>query len=426
MTDRFFPDKAIDVLDEAGSRVHITNISVPKNIEQQEKLIDEAFRNKEKYVKAQDYERAAEYRDEEKVLKSQLDKMKADWESKQVEAREIVDAEKVAETISVMTGIPVSKMASDEGMRLKGMRQELKSKVIAQDDAIDKLVSAIQRSRIGLKDPNRPIGTFMFLGPTGVGKTYLAKKLAEHMFGSADALIRIDMSEYMEKFTVSRLVGAPPGYVGYEEGGMLTERVRRKPYSIVLLDEIEKAHPDVFNILLQVMDDGRLTDSNGRTVDFRNTVVIMTSNVGTRQLKDFGRGVGFSAMEGLNDKQASRSVIQKALNRQFSPEFINRIDEIITFDQLELNAILKIIDVELEDVYKRIKTLGYTLQLEDDAKDFIAMKGYDKQFGARPLRRSIQQYLEDGISEMIVESEIVPNGTIVAYLEDDKVKFKNK
>ena len=288
---------------------------------------------------------------------------------------------------------------------MKGMRQELKSTVIAQDAAVDKLVSAIQRSRVGLKDPNRPIGVFMFLGPTGVGKTFLAKKLAEHMFGSTDALIRIDMSEYMEKFTVSRLVGAPPGYVGYEEGGMLTEKVRRKPYSIVLLDEIEKAHPDVFNLLLQVMDDGRLTDTQGRTIDFRNTVIIMTSNVGTRQLKEFGRGVGFSAMAGKNDKEVSRSVIHKALEKQFSPEFLNRIDEIITFDQLELDAILQIIGIELKGLYKRMDDLGITLEITEEAQKFIAEKGYDKQFGARPLRRAIQQHLEDRISEMLVEEE---------------------
>ena len=426
VTDRFFPDKAIDALDEAGSRVHINNINVPKEIELQEQIIDKAVKNKEQAVKDQDYERAADYRDKEKTLREQLKRMKKEWESTLIENRETVDADKVAETVSIMTGIPVSKMAQDEGIRLKGMRKELKSKVIAQDDAIDKLVSAIQRSRIGLKDPNRPIGTFMFLGPTGVGKTYLAKKLAEHMFGSTDALVRIDMSEYMEKFTVSRLVGAPPGYVGYEEGGMLTEKVRRKPYSIVLLDEIEKAHPDVFNILLQVMDDGRLTDSNGRTVDFRNTVVIMTSNVGTRQLKDFGRGVGFSAMAGMDDKQVSRSVIQKALNKQFSPEFLNRIDEIITFDQLDLDAITQIIDIELEGLYQRIEALGYKLTIDDDAKKFIAEKGYDKQFGARPLRRAIQQHLEDGISEMIVESSLQPGNIINAYLDEDRIKFQIK
>ncbi len=426
VTDRYFPDKAIDALDEAGSRMHISNVSVPKEIEQQERLIDEAVKQKERLVKEQDYEGAADYRDREKALKAELAQMKADWEARYTETREIVDADQVACTVSLMTGVPVSKIATDEGMRLKGMRQELKSKVIAQDAAIDKLASAIQRSRIGLKDPNRPIGTFMFLGPTGVGKTYLAKKLAELMFGSADALVRIDMSEYMEKFTVSRLVGAPPGYVGYEEGGMLTERVRRKPYSIVLLDEIEKAHTDVFNVLLQVMDDGRLTDSNGRTVDFRNTVIIMTSNVGTRQLKDFGHGIGFSAMESKDDKQLSRSIIQKALNKQFSPEFLNRIDEIITFDQLDLDAILKIIDIELEGVYKRIGSMGYRLQLDDDAKEFIAKKGYDRQFGARPLRRAIQHYLEDGIAEMVVEQEVTEGDTIVAYLDNDSVKFKKK
>ena len=309
---------------------------------------------------------------------------------------------------------------------MKGMRQELKDSVIAQDAAVDKLVSAIQRSRVGLKDPNRPIGTFMFLGPTGVGKTFLAKKLAEHMFGSTDALIRIDMSEYMEKFTVSRLVGAPPGYVGYEEGGMLTEKVRRKPYSIVLLDEIEKAHPDVFNLLLQVMDDGRLTDTQGRTIDFRNTVSIMTSNVGTRQLKDFGRGVGFSAMAGKDDKEVSRSVIQKALNKQFSPEFLNRIDEIITFDQLELDAILKIIGIELKGLYKRMDDLGITLEITEEAQKFIAEKGYDKQFGARPLRRAIQQHLEDGISEMLVEDEAKEGDTILAELKDDKIVIVKK
>ncbi len=426
VTDRYFPDKAIDALDEAGARTHISNVSVPKEIEQQEKLIDEAVKQKERLVKEQDYEGAADYRDREKALKAQLTQMKADWEARYTETREVVDADQVANTVSLMTGVPVSKIATDEGMRLKGMRQELKSKVIAQDTAIDKLASAIQRSRIGLKDPNRPIGTFMFLGPTGVGKTYLAKKLAELMFGSADALIRVDMSEYMEKFTVSRLVGAPPGYVGYEEGGMLTERVRRKPYSIVLLDEIEKAHTDVFNLLLQVMDDGRLTDSNGRTVDFRNTVIIMTSNVGTRQLKDFGHGIGFSAMESKDDKQLSRGIIQKALNKQFSPEFLNRIDEIITFDQLDLDAILKIIDIELDGVYKRIECMGYKLQLDDDAKEFVAKKGYDKQFGARPLRRAIQHYLEDGIAEMVVEQEVANGDTIVAYLDNDCVKFKKK
>lgn len=424
ITDRHFPDKAIDALDEAGSRVHIGNLSVPKEIEQQEILLDEINTKKNEAVAAQDYEQAANYRDAQKQMQVQLDTMKKKWEESLIECRETVDAEKVAETVSVMTGIPVQKMATDEGVRLKGMRQELKSKVIAQDSAIDKLVSAIQRSRIGLKDPARPIGVFMFLGPTGVGKTYLAKKLAEHMFGSSDALVRVDMSEYMEKFTVSRLVGAPPGYVGYEEGGMLTEKVRRKPYSIVLLDEIEKAHTDVFNILLQVMDDGRLTDSNGRTVDFRNTVIIMTSNVGTRQLKDFGRGIGFSAMEGKDDKEVSRSVIQKALNKQFSPEFLNRIDEIITFDQLSLDAILKIVDLELQSLLTRVSTMGYTLNITPEAKEFIAKKGYDKQFGARPLRRAIQQHIEDPLSELIVEDAPKQGSVLEAKLVDETVKIE--
>ncbi len=424
ITDRSFPDKAIDILDESGSRVHINNISVPKNIEDKEKVIAEATSNKEKAVKNQNYELAANYRDRVKHLTEELEEMKAKWEASIADKRETVDADKVAETVSVMTGIPVQRMAQAEGIRMKGMRQELKNKVIAQNQAIDKLVSAIQRSRVGLKDPNRPIGTFMFLGPTGVGKTYLAKKLAEYMFGTADSLIRIDMSEYMEKFTVSRLVGAPPGYVGYEEGGMLTEKVRRRPYSIVLLDEIEKAHSDVFNILLQVMDDGRLTDSNGRTADFRNTVIIMTSNVGTRQLKEFGRGVGFSAMSGMNEQQVSRSVIQKALNKQFSPEFLNRIDEIITFDQLELDAILSIVDMELQEICRRVEHLGYKLEIEDKARRFIAEKGYDKQFGARPLRRAIQNHLEDGISELIVEEGVHAGDTIVAHLNETEQKVE--
>ena len=422
ITDRSFPDKAIDVLDEAGSRVHIHNVTVPSEIEDKEKEIDEAATNRDQAVKSQNFELAANYRDRVKQLEAELADMKKAWEDSLVDNRETVDKEKVAETVSMMTGIPVQRMAAAEGIRMKGMRDDLKSKVIGQDQAIDKLVAAIQRSRVGLNDPARPIGTFMFLGPTGVGKTYLAKKLAEHMFGTTDALIRIDMSEYMEKFTVSRLVGAPPGYVGYEEGGMLTERVRRKPYSIVLLDEIEKAHPDVFNILLQVMDDGRLTDSNGRTVDFRNTVIIMTSNAGTRQLKEFGRGIGFAAMQGVNDKEMSRSVVRKALEKLFAPEFLNRIDEIITFDQLDLDAIVQIIDQELAPLAQRIETLGYHLDIDDETKRFIAEKGYDKQFGARPLRRAIQSHLEDSISELIVEGNVEQGGTIVARLNDAKDK----
>ena len=421
VTDRSFPDKAIDVLDEVGSRV-----SVPKEIEDKEAELADLNAKKADAIKHENYALASECRDQAKYVGEELEKMKMEWESSLKETRQKVTADEVAQTVSMMTGIPVSKMANAEGIRMKGMRQELKDSVIAQDAAVDKLVSAIQRSRVGLKDPNRPIGTFMFLGPTGVGKTFLAKKLAEHMFGSTDALIRIDMSEYMEKFTVSRLVGAPPGYVGYEEGGMLTEKVRRKPYSIVLLDEIEKAHPDVFNLLLQVMDDGRLTDTQGRTIDFRNTVIIMTSNVGTRQLKDFGRGVGFSAMAGKDDKEVSRSVIQKALNKQFSPEFLNRIDEIITFDQLELDAILKIIGIELKGLYKRMDDLGITLEITEEAQKFIAEKGYDKQFGARPLRRAIQQHLEDGISEMLVEDEAKEGDTILAELKDDKIVIVKK
>ena len=426
VTDRSFPDKAIDVLDEVGSRVRIKNISVPHEIEDKEAEVAALNKQKDDAVRDENYAMAGVYRDRARIAAEELDTMKKNWEASLEDKRQKVTEEHVAQTVSMMTGIPVSKMASAEGIRMKGMREELKNNVIAQDAAVDKLVNAIQRSRVGLKDPNRPIGTFMFLGPTGVGKTYLAKKLAEHMFGSTDALIRIDMSEYMEKFTVSRLVGAPPGYVGYEEGGMLTEKVRRKPYSIVLLDEIEKAHPDVFNLLLQVMDDGRLTDTLGRTIDFRNTVIIMTSNVGTRQLKDFGRGVGFSAMAGKDDKEVSRSVIQKALNKQFSPEFLNRIDEIITFDQLELDAILQIIGIELRGLYKRIEDLDMHLEITEAAQKFIAEKGYDKQFGARPLRRAIQQHLEDRISEMIVEEEVTTGDTILADLQDDKVVICKK
>ena len=426
VTDRSFPDKAIDALDEVGSRVHITNITVPKPIEEKEEEITQAQRQQEEAVRNQQYLEAAEFRDKVILLTAELDDLKREWEASMQDSRISISADKVAETVSMMTGIPVQRMMSAETIRIKNMRQELKSQIIAQDGAIDRLVSAIQRNRVGLSDPLRPIGVFMFLGPTGVGKTYLAKKLAEHMFGTSDALIRIDMSEYMEKFTVSRLVGAPPGYVGYEEGGMLTERVRRKPYSIVLLDEIEKAHPDVFNILLQVMDDGRLTDSNGRTVDFRNTVIIMTSNVGTRQLKEFGRGVGFSAMAGKDDKEVSRSVIQKALNRQFSPEFLNRIDEIITFDQLELDSIVKIIDIELRPLIERIEKIGYHLDITPDAKRWIAEKGYDKQFGARPLRRAIQQHIEDPVANLIVEEQVQPGDTITAELLDGNLTVKKQ
>ena len=420
ITDRNFPDKAIDALDEAGSRVHLTNITAPKEIEEQEKLIDEMKSLKNEAVRLQNFELAASYRDKEKEYTNQLDTLKEEWEKSLKENRETVDDEQIAEVVSMMSGVPVQRMAQAEGMKLLGMKDDLLSKVIGQDKAIATLVKAIQRSRVGLKDPNKPIGTFMFLGPTGVGKTHLAKELAKLMFGSADALIRIDMSEYMEKFTVSRLVGAPPGYVGYEEGGQLTEKVRRKPYSIVLLDEIEKAHPDVFNILLQVMDEGRLTDSYGRTVDFKNTIVIMTSNIGTRQLKEFGKGIGFAAQVRTDDKEYSRSVITKALNKSFAPEFINRLDEIITFDQLDMDALTRIIDIELKGLYSRVENIGYKLVIDEDAKKFVATKGYDVQFGARPLKRAIQNNLEDGISELILGSEMAAGDTIKVSYDKEK------
>ena len=418
VTDRFMPDKAIDALDETGSRVHLGNAQIPQEIVEKEKEIALVKEKKQWAVKNQNFELAAGYRDRQTVLETELRQMNERWSSGVDEERQVVDADQVAEVVSMMTGVPAQRMAEQEGIRLKGMAQELKNAVIAQDKAIDKMVKAIQRNRVGLKEPNHPIGTFMFLGPTGVGKTYLAKKLAEFMFGSADALIRIDMSEYTESFNTSRLIGAPPGYVGYEEGGQLTERVRRHPYSIVLLDEIEKAHGNVFNLLLQVLDEGRLTDGNGRFVDFRNTVIIMTSNAGTRQLKDFGRGVGFSASgsTGLaineQDKQYARDIVQKALSKQFSPEFLNRLDEIITFDQLDLDAIKRIIDVELKGLYQRIEQVGYKIDLSDEAKEFVATKGYDVQFGARPLKRAIQNYIEDGISDLIVNGNL-PSGSII-------------
>ena len=390
------------------------------------KLTDRYITDRNFPVKSQNFELAASFRDKEKELTLQLDEMKREWENSLKENRQTVDAEEIANVISMMSGIPVQRMAQAEGIKLAGMKEDLQSKVIAQDPAIEKLVKAILRSRVGLKDPNKPIGTFMFLGPTGVGKTHLAKELAKYMFGSSDALIRIDMSEFMEKFTVSRLVGAPPGYVGYEEGGQLTEKVRRKPYSIVLLDEIEKAHPDVFNLLLQVMDEGRLTDSYGRMVDFKNTVIIMTSNIGTRQLKEFGRGVGFATQSRLDDKEFSRSVIQKALNKSFAPEFINRVDEIITFDQLSLEAITKIIDIELKGLYDRIESIGYKLVIDDEAKRFVAEKGYDVQFGARPLKRAIQTHLEDGLSELIITSSLKEKDVIQVSLNKEKGELEMK
>ena len=417
VTDRFMPDKAIDAMDEVGSRVHLKNANIPPEITEKEQELKQVTEKKLQAVSDQNFELAAGYRDRQTVVERELQELNRKWQSGETDVRQRVTADEVADVVSMMTGVPVQRMAQEEGIRLKGMAQELKGQVIAQDKAIDKMVRAIQRNRVGLKDPNHPIGAFMFLGPTGVGKTYLAKKLAEFMFGSADALIRVDMSEYTESFNVSRLIGAPPGYVGYEEGGQLTERVRRRPYSIVLLDEIEKAHGNVFNLLLQVLDEGRLTDGNGRFVDFRNTVIIMTSNAGTRQLKEFGRGVGFntsnsSLMLNEQDKEHARQIVQKALSKQFSPEFLNRLDEIITFDQLDLQAIKQIIDVELKSVFKRIGDLGYQVELSDEAKQFVAEKGYDVQFGARPLKRAIQTYIEDGISELIVNGDVKTGATI--------------
>ena len=412
ITDRSFPDKAIDVMDEVGSRAHLSNIKISPEIEEKELQLSDITAQKEAAVKAQHFEEAADLRDVEKRIQDELNKLKNEWEEAQKEDRIVVNEEQVAEVVSMMSGIPVQRIAQAEGIRLKGMKAELNKCVIAQQSAIDKLVRAIQRNRVGLKDPNHPIGTFMFLGPTGVGKTLLAKELARYMFGTTDALIRIDMSEYMEKFTVSRLIGAPPGYVGYEEGGQLTERVRRRPYSIVLLDEIEKAHPDVFNILLQVTDEGRLTDSYGRMVDFRNTIIIMTSNVGSRQLKDFGRGVGFSTQSQISDKELSRSVIQKALNKTFSPEFINRIDEIVTFDPLDQEAIGQIVDIEVGRLIDRMAAIGTKVVVDENARTFLASKGYDPQFGARPLKRAVQNYLEDALSELLIEDTPAPDAVI--------------
>lgn len=426
VTDRYFPDKAIDAMDEAGSRIHLTHISVPREIEEQERLIEEAQQHKNEAIRLQNFELAASFRDRENQYTEQLERLKNEWKEKLKDNRETVDAPQIEEVVSMISGVPVQRMAQAEGVRLKGMKQALLSKVIGQDKAVETLVRSIQRSRVGLKDPNKPIGTFLFLGPTGVGKTHLAKELAKNMFGTTDAIIRIDMSEYMEKFTVSRLVGAPPGYVGYEEGGQLTEKVRRHPYSIVLLDEIEKAHSDVFNMLLQVMDEGRLTDSLGRTVDFKNTIIIMTSNIGTRQLKEFGKSIGFTAQTGENEKEHANSVIRKALNKSFAPEFINRLDEIVTFDQLDIASLEKIIDIELAGLYKRIEGCGYHLLLDQEAKRFVAEKGYDVQFGARPLKRSIQNHLEDGLAELIINEEPQAGDTLHVYMnvQGDGVEVK--
>ena len=432
ITDRYFPDKAIDAMDEVGSRVHLQHDEVPQEIVDTEKELADVKAKKVTAVSHQNFELAASYRDRQAELENSLASMQLKWEKGEDSARTEIGEDEVAQVVSMMTGVPVQRMQQAEGIRLRDMAASLKKEVIAQDPAIDKMVKAIQRNRVGLRDPNHPIGAFMFLGPTGVGKTYLAKKLAEYMFGSADNLIRIDMSEYTESFNTSRLIGAPPGYVGYEEGGQLTEQVRRHPYSIVLLDEIEKAHGNVFNLLLQVLDEGRLTDGNGRLVDFRNTVIIMTSNAGTRQLKEFGRGVGFTAgnASGLShddkDKEYARSIIQKSLSRQFAPEFLNRLDEIITFDQLDLNAIKKIINIELRGLYKRIGELGYNLEVSDTAKEFVATKGYDVQFGARPLKRAIQSYIEDGVCERILSGEIKFGDTIKVDkpADSDKLTFE--
>ena len=422
ISDRNFPDKAIDALDEAGSRTHISNIQVPSIIEELEKQLQETSAEKVAAAQRHDFAQATRLRDEAAKINKQLDEERKKWEAEMAENRQTVDADKVAEVVAMMTGVPVQRIAQAEGMRLLEMEPTLQSAVVGQNPAIAKLVKAIQRSRLGLKDPNKPIGVFMFLGPTGVGKTHLAKKLSEFLFDSADTLIRIDMSEYMEKFSVSRLIGAPPGYVGYEEGGQLTERVRRRPYSVVLLDEIEKAHPDVFNLLLQVMDEGRLTDSLGRRIDFKNTIVIMTSNIGTRQLKEFGSGVGFNTRE--VDREYSHSVLSKALNKAFSPEFLNRIDDVIIFETLERDAIFKIIDIELAGFYRRIKGLGYSITISDEAKNFIASKGCDVQFGARPLKRAIQKYLEDELAELILSGKAAEGDEIIVDFNPDDKKIE--
>lgn len=426
ITDRFFPDKAIDIIDEAGSRVHLQHVKIPQAILDIQKEIETTQEKKQAAVKNQNFELAASFRDRQTELEQTLKNEQEKWQKGDADEKVEISEEDIAGVVSMMTGVPVQRMQEAEGVRLKNMDADLKRVVIAQDAAIDKMVKAIQRNRVGLKDPNHPIGAFMFLGPTGVGKTYLAKRLAEMMFGSSDALIRIDMSEYTESFNTSRLVGAPPGYVGYEEGGQLTEKVRRHPYSIVLLDEIEKAHGNVFNMLLQVLDEGRLTDGNGRLIDFRNTVIIMTSNAGTRQLKEFGQGIGFKAtgLNGLSqsegDKQRARSIIQKSLSKQFAPEFLNRLDEIVTFDQLDLDAIKKIINIELKGLFRRVHELGYKMEITDEAKEFVAIKGYDVQFGARPLKRAIQNYIEDGLCELILSGNIKTADTIVISKEKDR------
>ena len=425
ITDRFLPDKAIDALDESGSRVHLTNIHVPQNIIDVEQKIEEIKIEKNKVVRSQKYEEAAKLRDTEKNLLEELEKAKSEWEAETKTKRYTVTEDNVAEVVSMMTGIPVQRVGQTDSIKLLGMFDAINTRVIGQEDAVKKLTKAIQRTRAGLKDPKKPIGSFIFLGPTGVGKTELAKELARFMFDTEDALIQVDMSEYMEKFAVSRLVGAPPGYVGYEEGGQLTEKVRRKPYAVVLLDEIEKAHPDVFNILLQVLDEGQLTDSLGRKVDFRNTIIIMTSNIGARQLKDFGQGVGFSTVAKSSQADTySRGVIENALKRAFAPEFLNRVDDVVVFNSLTKEDIFKIIDIELKALFDRIQGLGYEIKLTDAAKDFIAEKGYDSNFGARPLKRAIQKHLEDPIAEEILKGELAEGDTMEVDYDKEKEEIR--
>lgn len=426
ISDRSFPDKAIDVLDEAGSHVHLSHATIPAEIRQAQKELAEIKDKKQSAAKKQNFELAISYRDRELVLEKELADMRSKWMSGESEQREKVSEADIAEVVATMTGVPVRRISEGETAQLKTLAATLKQTVIAQDEAVEKVSKAIMRNRVGLKSPNQPIGVFMFLGPTGVGKTHLAKKIAEHLFGSTDSLIRIDMSEYAESFTTSRLVGAPPGYVGYNEGGQLSEKVRRHPYSVVLLDEIEKAHSNVFNMLLQVLDEGRLTDGNGRLVDFRNTIIIMTSNAGTRQLKDFGRGIGFSKRNILgadldeDDKRYARDIIMKSLSKQFAPEFLNRLDDVITFDQLSIEALEKIVDIQLADLSERLLSMGYRLSITDAAKSFVANHGYDVQFGARPLRRAIQTYIEDKLSEALISEEFTPGQTIVIDKITDK------
>ena len=431
ISDRHLPDKAIDALDESGSRVHISNIVVPERILELENQIDITRQEKVKAVKNQNFELAARQRDREKELLDLLDNEKQRWEKELSKNRQLVDDDKVAEVVAMMTGVPVQRVAQAEGVRLLNMGKELKGRVIGQDEAINNIVKSIQRNRAGLKDPNKPIGSFFFLGPTGVGKTHLAKVLAEYLFESANNLVRIDMSEYMEKFSVSRLVGAPPGYIGYEEGGQLTEKVRRHPYSVVLFDEIEKAHPDVFNILLQVLDEGQLTDSLGRRVDFKNTIIIMTSNIGTRQIKDFGQGIGFStSAREASSNEYMKSIIHKALKKAFAPEFLNRVDDVIIFNHLQKDDIHKIIDIELQGLYERLNSMGHKVKISPSAKDFIAEKGYDIQFGARPLNRAIQKYLEDPLAEVIIKAELKEGDLLLVGFskktESIKITVENK